>query len=64
MGAIHCGTGLVAADVGQQIEQGRFECGGVIYSEGAGRVVDDSVGRAFAVSLFDKQTVGRQLVDM
>lgn len=64
MGAIHFGTILVAADFGQQVEQGRFERGGVIYGEGAGGVVDDSVGRTFVVGFLDQQAVGGQLVDV
>ena len=64
VGTVHAGTRIVAADVGQQVEQGRFERGGVVHCEIAGWVVDDSVGRAFAVDFFHEQAIRRELIDV
>jgi len=57
MGAFHIGAMFVPADVGQQVEQGGFELGREVHREVAVRVVNDAVGRAFAIGFVDQQAV-------
>ncbi len=64
MGAVHIGTVLVPANIDQQVEQGKFEGGGVVHGKVTLGIMQDAIGRALPIGLMDEQAVDRHLVDV